>query len=117
MTRVALAIHPDGGIQETCLCPGCIAREQAGDVAKTFGSVSGTVNSTCADPQFETTDRTLAWHLQCRGQLDADITGRFSFLSPHHYKASVTSQGRMAGMLISDVKSELEGERVGECQP
>jgi hypothetical protein len=28
----------------------------------------------------------------------------------------VTSQGRMAGALISDVKTGIEGERVGDCQ-
>ena len=49
---------------------------------------------------------------QCRGQLDAD---EFNFDSPQHYTAMVTSQGRMAGALISDAKSEPEGGRVGEC--
>lgn len=31
----------------------CITPEQAQDVAKTFGPVSGTINSTCADPQIK----------------------------------------------------------------
>jgi hypothetical protein len=29
----------------------------------------------------------------------------------------VMSQGRMAGALISDVKTGLEGERIGDCAP
>jgi hypothetical protein len=60
--------------------------------------------------------RTLKWHLQCRGQLDIDVAGNFNFDSPLHYTAMITFRGVMAGRLISDVKTELEGERVGDCQ-
>jgi hypothetical protein len=95
----------------------CVTPDQAEDVAKTFGPVSGTINSTCADPEIQLTSQTLKWRLQCRGQLDADVAASFNFDSPQHYHATITSQGRMAGALISDVKSELEGERVGDCPP
>jgi hypothetical protein len=94
----------------------CLTPEQVGDVAKTFGPVSGTVNSTCEQTEFEATGRTLKWRLQCRGQLDVDVAGNFNFDSPLHYTATITSKGRMAGALISDVKTELEGERVSDCQ-
>jgi hypothetical protein len=94
----------------------CLTPEQAGDVAKTFGAVSGTVNSTCEPAASEVAGRTLKWHLQCRGQLDLDVLGSFNFDSPTHYTATVISKGSMAGRLISDVKTELEGERVGECE-
>ena len=94
----------------------CITSEQAEDPAKTFGPVSSTINSICADPEVETSGRTLSWRLQCRGQLDADVAGRFNFDNPQHYTATVTSKARMGGRLISDVKTELEGERVGDCQ-
>ncbi len=93
----------------------CITADQAGDVAKTFGPVSGTVNSTCYTPQSEMNGRMLKWRLQCRGTLDLDVEGQFNFDGPRHYSATVTSKGHMAGQLISDVRSELEGERVGEC--
>src|SRR5262249_24743790 len=63
----------------------CITPEQANDVVKTFGPVSGTINSTCADPDIQTTGRTLTWRLTCRGQLDADVAGRFNFDSSQHY--------------------------------
>jgi Protein of unknown function (DUF3617) len=95
----------------------CVTPEQAEDVARTFGPVSGTINSTCADPDIQLTGRTLKWRLQCKGQLDADVAASFNFDSPQHYRATITSQGWMAGALISDVKSEVEGERVGDCQP
>jgi hypothetical protein len=93
----------------------CLTPEQVGDLAKTFGPVSGTINSTCEQPEYEATGRTLNWRLQCRGQLDVDVAGNFNFDSPLHYTATITSKGRMAGALISDVKTELEGERVSDC--
>jgi len=94
----------------------CITPEQAENIAGTFGPVSGTINSTCEAPAVEAAGKTLKWRLQCRGQLDVDVTGDFTFDSPRHYTATITSRGRMAGALVSDVKSDLEGERVGECQ-
>jgi hypothetical protein len=104
------AVTPSG-VKARCLSP-----EQAADVAKTFGPVSGTVNSTCEPAESEIAGRTLKWHLLCKGQLDIDVLASFNFDSPSHYTATVSSKGRMAGQLISDVKTEIEGERVGECQ-
>src|SRR5581483_9970186 len=94
----------------------CITPEQANDLAKTFGPVSGTINSTCTDPAIETSGRTLSWRLQCRGQLDADVAGNFAFDDPQHYIATLTSKASMGGTVISDVKTALQGERVGDCQ-
>jgi Protein of unknown function (DUF3617) len=93
----------------------CITPEQADDVAKTFGPVSGTINSTCEAPTSEISGKTLKWRLQCRGQLDMDVAGDFNFDTPHHYTATITSKGKMAGALISDIKTEVVGERVGDC--
>jgi hypothetical protein len=44
-----------------------------------------------------------------------EVSGNFNFDSPLHYTAIVASKGWMAGALMSDVKTEIEGERVGEC--
>jgi hypothetical protein len=93
----------------------CITSEQAADVARTFGPVSGTINSTCEAPSSAWTGRTLTWRLQCRGQLDMDVARDFNFESPQHYTATITSKGRMAGALISDVETKVVGERVGDC--
>jgi hypothetical protein len=93
----------------------CLTPEQAGDVSKTFGPVMSTVNSSCERAEFDVTGRALKWRLLCKGQLDIDVAGNFNFDSPAHYTATVVSKGMMAGALISDVKTELEGERVGDC--
>ncbi len=95
----------------------CLSAEQAGDVAKTFGPASNTVNSTCAPAEPETTGTALKWHVQCKGQIDIEVWCDFNFDSPTHYTATVSSKGWMAGKLMSDVKTEIVGERVGECQP
>jgi hypothetical protein len=44
-----------------------------------------------------------------------DVAAHFEFDSPQHYTATITSQGRMAGAVISDVKAGLIGERLGDC--
>jgi hypothetical protein len=44
-----------------------------------------------------------------------DVAGDFNFDSSVHYSATITTKGWMAGSLVSDVKTELEGERVSEC--
>jgi hypothetical protein len=93
----------------------CVTPEQAENVAATFGPVSGTVNSDCETPAVETAGKVLKWRLQCRGQLDIDAAGEFTFDNPHHYTAVITSKGKMAGQLISDVKTDIEAERVGDC--
>jgi len=93
----------------------CITPAQAENVAATFGPVSGTVNSDCGAPTIETAGKTLKWRLQCKGQLDIDATGEFTFDSPRHYTAIITSKGKMAGALISDVKTDIEAERLGDC--
>ena len=74
------------------------------------------MNSTCERTEYEATGRRLKWRMQCKGQLDMDISGDFNFDSPLHYTATIASKGWMAGSLMSDVKTELEGERVNECQ-
>jgi hypothetical protein len=93
----------------------CITPEQAENVAATFGPVSGTVNSDCGAPTIEAAGKILKWRLQCRGQLDIDVAAVFSFDSPRHYTATITSKGKMAGAVISDVKTDIEAERVGDC--
>jgi len=95
----------------------CLTPEQTGDIAKTFVPEVGTVNSNCERAEYEAAGRKLKWRLQCKGQIDMDVAGSFDFDSPRHYTAVIASKGWMAGSLISDVKTQLEGEHVGACQP
>jgi Protein of unknown function (DUF3617) len=93
----------------------CLTPEQTSDIGKTFGPAGTTVNSTCERTEYEAAGRKLKWRLQCKGQFDMDVAGDFNFDSSVHYTATITTKGWMAGSLVSDVKTELEGERVSEC--
>ena len=95
----------------------CLSPEQAGDIVKTFGPATNTLNSNCERTEHEATGRTLKWRLQCKGQMDMDVSGNFNFDSASHYTATIATKAWMAGMLTNDVKTELEAERVSECQP
>ena len=94
----------------------CLTPEQAGDVGMTFGPTMATVNSDCERTEYEVAGRKLKWRLQCKGQIDMDVAGEFNFDSSSHYSAIIATKGWMAGALMSDVKTELEGERVSECE-
>ena len=94
----------------------CLTPEQAGDLAKTFGPVSGTVNSTCEMVEHALTPQRLKWHLQCTGQLDMDLTGEFSFDAPEHYSATIATASSMLGRQLQAGRMSLEGQWVGECR-
>jgi len=113
--KVTSAAVINGAAQPSQSKSRCITPEQAGNVAATFGPVSGTVNSDCETPAVDVAGKTLKWRLQCRGQLDIDASAEFTFDNPRHYTAVITSKGKMAGALISDVKTDIEAERVGDC--
>lgn len=93
----------------------CLTPDDTADVGKTFGPAIGTVNSTCERTEFAANGRSLKWRLLCKGQIDMDISGDFAFDSSQHYTALVLTKGWMAGTLINDIRTELEGERVGDC--
>src|SRR5665213_1982893 len=107
----------NGGAMPPQVKARCLSAEQAGDVGKTFGPTIGTVNSNCERTEFEASGRSLKWRLKCKGQIDMDVAGDFNFDSPMHYTATIITKGWMAGSLMSDVKTELEGEHVGACEP
>lgn len=106
----------NGAADQPVSRPRCLTPQQTSDLATTFGPQMGTVNSTCAPPALEMTGRTLTWRLECRGQLDMKVEGDFSFDSPSQYRATIISKAWMAGSLISDVKTDVQGERIGECR-
>jgi hypothetical protein len=50
-------------------------------------------------------------------QLDMELTGDFTFDSPHHYSATVRTKAQMGGMTMVDSRNTLEGQWVSECPP
>jgi hypothetical protein len=43
------------------------------------------------------------------------VAGEFLFDSPQHYSATVTARSSMMGRMLNDVRTAIEGQRVGEC--
>ena len=56
------------------------------------------MNSVCAPIERSLDGDKLTWRLVCKGQLDMELTGEFTFDSPHHYTATVQTKAAMAGM-------------------
>jgi hypothetical protein len=105
----------NGGAMPPKVTMSCLSADQAGDVTKGLGPTMGTVNSTCASTEFQIKVGQMKWRLQCKGQIDIDLLGDYTFDSMSHYTATVLSKAWMGGAQVSDVKTELEGERVGAC--
>ena len=93
----------------------CLTAEQAGNIAGTFSPQFGGVNTVCERTEYEESGQKMTWRLQCKGQMNMDVAGKFSFDSPLHYTAAIATKGWMAGQLIFDSIAALEGEHVGEC--
>jgi Protein of unknown function (DUF3617) len=93
----------------------CLTPEAVADLDKTFSPVSRTTNSTCERIEHEVSPQRLKWRLQCTGQIDMDVAGEFTFDSPEHYSATITARSSMQGRLMQDVRTSIEGERIGEC--
>jgi hypothetical protein len=94
----------------------CLTEEDVKDLDRTFSPVSRTTNSTCERTEHESTPQRLKWRLQCTGQLDMDVAGEFLFDSPQHYTARVTARSSMMGRVLNDVRTAIEGQRIGECR-
>ncbi len=94
----------------------CLSAEQAGDTAKTFSPEYGTVNSQCERTEYTSTATKLKWRMECKGQMDMDVSGDFSFDTAGHYTATISSKGSMAGQQVVATSVAIEGEQIGECR-
>ena len=93
----------------------CLTPEAVADLDQTFSPASRTTNSTCERVEHEITPQRLKWRLQCTGQIDMEVAGEFTFDSPEHYAAVITARSFMLGRLMQNVRTSIEGQRVGEC--
>jgi hypothetical protein len=94
----------------------CLTAEDTGNLPATFSPISRTENSVCAPIERSFIGDKLTWRLACKGQLDMELTGDFTFDSPHHYSATVQTKAQMAGMQMVDSQQTIEGQWVSECK-
>jgi hypothetical protein len=92
----------------------CLSPEQAGDLTGTFGPQVASVNTECKSERSMQNGR-LQWQMQCRGQIDIDVTGDFTFDNVRHYSATVATKAFMAGRKVADSSAAIEGEYTGAC--
>ena len=67
------------------------------------------------DAKLQFPGLTNTWTMPVRNRLDMELTGEFTFDSPHHYSATVQTKAQMAGMTMVDARNTLEGQWVSEC--
>ena len=94
----------------------CLRADDVADLKRTFSPVYGTTNSACEQVEDEFTPQRLKWRLQCRGQLDMDVAGEFVFERTNRYTATIVASSSMLGKVMQEVHTQIEAERVGECQ-
>lgn len=94
----------------------CVTPEQVRDLASTFSPIPQTVNSTCAPMERNFDGQKLTWHLVCKGQIDMELTGEFTFDNPRHYSGTVHSKAAMIGQPMLDSKEIIDGQWVSECK-
>jgi len=94
----------------------CLSAEQAGDPVKTFSPEVASVNTECNKIEETMRGGRLKWHMQCKGQIDIDVMGDFTFDSATHYSATVATKAFMAGQKVADSSAAIEGEHTGECR-
>jgi Protein of unknown function (DUF3617) len=94
----------------------CLSAEQARDTAKTFSPEYRTVNSDCERAEFSSTAERLKWRMLCKGQLEMDVSGDFTFDTTKHYSAKIASKGSMAGRTMVETSVDIVGEHLGECK-
>jgi hypothetical protein len=94
----------------------CLSAEQAADTATTFSPEYRTVNSGCERVEFKSSATALRWRMKCTGQMDMDVAGDFSFDTPDHYSATITSKGAVGGREFVNSSVSIEAERIGDCR-
>jgi hypothetical protein len=92
----------------------CMTAAETSDLDKTFSPETRTQNATCERSEHEVSATGLKWRMQCKGQMDMEIAGVFTFDSPQHYSADVNTKVS-AGPQVMSTHVKIEGERVGEC--
>lgn len=113
--KITNVVEQAGMVSPPRVSQKCLTAADVADPAVTFTPRATTINSEC-QPIEHTFDGThLKWHLVCQGQLNMDLTGEFTFDTPHHYTGMVQTKASMAGQPMPESKNGVEGEWVSAC--
>lgn len=93
----------------------CFTAEQAKDLVATFSPAPTTINSECGKLESSLEEDRLKWKLVCKGQLNMEIAGDYTFRDGTQYAGIVRTTTSMGGMPMSDTVTTLYAERVSDC--
>ena len=93
----------------------CLKPEDAQDLERTFAPAYRVQGAACERMDLSWSGQTLSWRIQCTGALAMEVAGRYEFDTPRHYTGVVTTLATMAGREMR-TRTELEAERIGECE-
>ncbi len=93
----------------------CLGPADVADLGKTFSPEASAVNANCERTEYNLDTTGLTWRLQCRGQIDMDVAGKFVFESPTRYTAMIATKVTAMGQLLQTSTAVIEGERTGPC--
>jgi uncharacterized protein DUF3617 len=93
----------------------CLTPDEVSNLEATFSPNSRTTNATCETVEHDKSPQRLKWHLQCKGQIDMDVSGEFHFDAPEHYTATITTRASMLGNEMQRSQASIEAQRVGAC--
>jgi len=113
--KIISRIETNGAVSPSQESAKCFTAAQAGNLVATFSPAMRTINSECAPLESSLVAGNLKWKLVCKGQLNMEITGDYSFRDGTQYAGIVRTTTSMGGMPMSDTDTTLYAERVSDC--
>src|SRR5262249_43172546 len=113
--KIISRIETNGAISPSQESAKCFTAEQARDLVATFSPAPTTINSECGKLESSLEGDRLKWRLVCKGQLNMEITGDYTFREGTQYAGIVRTKAEMGGMPMSDTVTTLYAERMSDC--
>jgi hypothetical protein len=113
--KIISRTEANGAISPSQQSSKCFTAEQARDLVATFSPAPTTINSECGKLESSLDGDRLKWRLICKGQLNMEITGDYTFREGTQYAAIVRNTASMGGMPMSSSVTTLYAERVSDC--
>jgi hypothetical protein len=113
--KIISRIEANGAMSPPRESSKCFTAEQTKDLVATFSPAPTTINSECGKLESSLEDDRLKWKLVCKGQLNMEITGDYTFRDGIQYGGIVRTTTSMGGMPMSDTVTTLHAERVSDC--
>jgi len=92
----------------------CLKPEQLSAIEKSFVPEQG---AACTRTAFEWTGKRLSWRIACTEPVKMDNSGWYEFDAPTHYTGELTVRIVIPNGSETLARTQIEGQRVGDCPP